>query len=60
MDNAAVLNPRRGLGGYECSWETRYTPLHPLSAEDDQAYIIENAEADILIVVAGRDLCGTW
>ena len=30
----------------------RYTPLHPLSAEDDQAYIIENAEADILIVDA--------
>ncbi|OKO69304.1 AMP-binding protein [Bradyrhizobium sp. AS23.2] len=28
----------------------RYTPLHPLSAEDDQAYVIEDAEADILIV----------
>lgn len=28
----------------------RYTPLHPLSAEEDQADIIENAEADLLVV----------
>lgn len=28
----------------------RYTPLHPLSAEEDQAFIVDDAEADILIV----------
>jgi len=28
----------------------RYTPLHPLSAEDDQAHIVEDAEIDLLIV----------
>jgi fatty-acyl-CoA synthase len=28
----------------------RYTPLHPLAAEDDQAFIVEDAEIDALIV----------
>ena len=28
----------------------RYTPLHPLAAEDDHAFIVEDAEIDILIV----------
>lgn len=28
----------------------RYTPLHPLAAEDDQAFIVEDAEIDLLIV----------
>ena len=30
----------------------RYTPLHPLAAEDDQAFIVEDAEIDALIVEA--------
>ena len=33
----------------------RYTPLHPLSAEEDQAFIVDDAEADILI--GRQDLC---
>lgn len=28
----------------------RYTPLHPLAAEDDHAFIVEDAEIDALIV----------
>jgi fatty-acyl-CoA synthase len=32
----------------------RYTPLHPLAAEDDHAFIIEDAEIDALIVEAGK------
>ncbi len=32
----------------------RYTPLHPLAAEDDHAFIVEDAEIDALIVEAGR------
>lgn len=28
----------------------RYTPLHPLAAEDDHAHIVEDAEAAVLIV----------
>ena len=28
----------------------RYTPLHPLAAEDDQAFIVDDAEAAALIV----------
>ena len=28
----------------------RYTPLHPLAAEDDQAFIVDDAEAAVLIV----------
>jgi fatty-acyl-CoA synthase len=28
----------------------RYTPLHPLAAEDDQAFIVEDAGIDVLIV----------
>jgi fatty-acyl-CoA synthase len=32
----------------------RYTPLHPLAAEDDQAFIVEHAEIDALIVEAGK------
>lgn len=28
----------------------RYTPLHPLAAEDDQAFIVEDAEIDLLVV----------
>ena len=30
----------------------RYTPLHPLAAEDDQAFIVDDAEAAALIVEA--------
>jgi fatty-acyl-CoA synthase len=32
----------------------RYTPLHPMAAEDDHAFIVEDAEIDALIVEAGR------
>jgi len=32
----------------------RYTSLHPLAAEDDQAFIVEDAEIDLLIVEAGK------
>ncbi|MGO9741017.1 MAG: AMP-binding protein [Roseiarcus sp.] len=32
----------------------RYTPLHPLAAEDDHAFIIEDAEIDALIVEGGK------
>ncbi|MEI8145161.1 MAG: AMP-binding protein [Alphaproteobacteria bacterium] len=32
----------------------RYTPLHPLAAEDDHAFIIEDAEIDALVVEAGK------
>ncbi len=32
----------------------RYTPLHPLAAEDDHAFICEDAEIDALIVEAGK------
>ncbi|CEJ14295.1 Long-chain-fatty-acid--CoA ligase [bacterium YEK0313] len=32
----------------------RYTPLHPLAAEDDQAFIVEDADIDILIVDGGK------
>ncbi len=32
----------------------RYTSLHPMAAEDDQAFIIEDAEIDLLIVEAGK------
>ncbi len=32
----------------------RYTPLHPLAAEDDHAFIVEDAEIDVLIVEAGK------
>ncbi len=32
----------------------RFTPLHPLAAEDDQAFIVEDAEIDLLIVEAGK------
>lgn len=32
----------------------RYTPLHPLAAEDDHAFIVEDAEIDALVVEAGR------
>ena len=32
----------------------RYTPLHPLAAEDDHAFIIEDAEIDALIVESGK------
>jgi len=32
----------------------RYTPLHPLAAEDDHAFIIEDAEIDVLIVEAAK------
>jgi fatty-acyl-CoA synthase len=32
----------------------RYTPLHPMAAEDDHAFIIEDAEIDALIVEAGK------
>jgi len=32
----------------------RYTPLHPMAAEDDHAFICEDAEIDALIVEAGK------
>ena len=32
----------------------RYTPLHPLAAEDDHAFIVADAEIDALIVEAGK------
>src|ERR1700729_3432067 len=32
----------------------RYTPLHPLAAEDDQVFIVEDAEIDALIVESGK------
>jgi fatty-acyl-CoA synthase len=32
----------------------RYTPLHPLAAEDDQAFIVEDAEAKALIVEGAK------
>src|SRR5271154_2118425 len=32
----------------------RYTPLHPLAAEDDQAFIVEDAEAAVLIVEGAK------
>jgi fatty-acyl-CoA synthase len=32
----------------------RYTSLHPLAAEDDQAFIVEDAEIDLLIVEAEK------
>lgn len=32
----------------------RYTPLHPLAAEDDHALVIEDAEIDALIVEAAK------
>ncbi|QCI63579.1 AMP-binding protein [Phreatobacter stygius] len=32
----------------------RYTPLHPLAAVDDQAFIIEDAEIDLLIVEGAK------
>ncbi len=32
----------------------RYTPLHPLAAEDDHASIVEDAEIDALIVEGGK------
>ncbi len=32
----------------------RYTPLHPLAAEDDQAFIVDDAEAVVLIVEGAK------
>jgi fatty-acyl-CoA synthase len=32
----------------------RYTPLHPLGAEDDHAFIVEDAEVDALIVEGAK------
>ena len=32
----------------------RYTPLHPMAAEDDHAFIIEDADIDALIVESGK------
>jgi fatty-acyl-CoA synthase len=32
----------------------RYTPLHPLAAEDDQAFIVDDAEAAVLIVEGAK------
>ena len=32
----------------------RYTPLHPMAAEDDHAFIVEDAEIDCVIVEAGK------
>ena len=32
----------------------RYTPLHPLAAEDDHAFIVDDAEADVLIIEGAK------
>ena len=32
----------------------RYTPLHPMAAEDDQAFIIEDAEIELLVVEGAK------
>jgi fatty-acyl-CoA synthase len=32
----------------------RYTPLHPMAAEDDHAFIVDDAEIDALIVEASK------
>ena len=32
----------------------RYTPLHPLAAEDDHAFIVEDAEIDALVVEGAK------
>jgi len=32
----------------------RYTPLHPMAAEDDHAFIVEDAEIDALVVESGK------
>ena len=32
----------------------RYTSLHPLAAEDDQAFIVEDAEIELLLVEPGK------
>jgi len=32
----------------------RYTPLHPLAAEDDQAFIVDDADIDALIVEGAK------
>ena len=32
----------------------RYTPLHPLAAEDDHAFIVDDAEVDALIVEGAK------
>src|SRR5258708_1886815 len=32
----------------------RYTPLHPMAAEDDHAFIIEDADIDALVVEEGK------
>lgn len=32
----------------------RYTPLHPLAAEDDHAFIVDDAEIDALVVESGK------
>jgi len=32
----------------------RYTPLHPMAAEDDHAFILEDAEIDLLIVEGAK------
>jgi fatty-acyl-CoA synthase len=32
----------------------RYTPLHPMAAEDDHVFIIEDAEIDVLIVEGAK------
>jgi fatty-acyl-CoA synthase len=32
----------------------RYTPLHPMAAEDDHAFIIDDAEIDLLIVEGAK------
>src|SRR3984957_14181840 len=32
----------------------RYKPLHPLAAEDDHAFIVDDAEADVLIIEGAK------
>lgn len=32
----------------------RYTPLHPMAAEDDHAFIVDDAEIDVLIVEGAK------
>jgi fatty-acyl-CoA synthase len=32
----------------------RYTPIHPLGSEDDQAFVVDDAEIDVLVVEAAK------
>ncbi len=57
-DAISALSPNRVEGwAIVCAaaiMGMRFTPLHPLAAEDDQAFIVEDAEIDALIVEASH------